>query len=110
MTEILEFTVKFLKTVIAKISRKLKLIIKIKRKKIGTKYKTHIHKHTNKLENYETKNSLVEMKSKLNTVERKITELEDILISTMQIEAHEEKMAVNAQSLRSLQDINLTGM
>lgn len=93
MIEILELAVKFLKKVIAKISRNLKLVIK--RKKVGKNIKhiyTNIQK--NKPKNYEIKNSLFEMKSKLNTVERNISELEDVVISTIQTEAHKEKMAV----------------
>lgn len=93
MIEILELGVKFPKKVIAKISRKLKLVIKRKKVRKNTKHiYTNIQK--NKPKNYEIKNSLFEMKSKLNTVERNISELEDVIISTIQIEAHKEKMAV----------------
>lgn len=35
------------------------------------------------------------MKSKLNIIERNISKLEDIVISTIQIEAKKEKLAVN---------------
>lgn len=70
MLKILEIAQKSLKTFIAKILRKLK-VMRIRKKK----YSKHIYGniHTNELENYNMKwYTLVEIKYKLNTAERSV--------------------------------------